>query len=741
MLRPKRFRPIALVALLLCLSGPPLLAQETATGDGRDPVSLNFANAEIESVIKAIGKISGHNFLIDPRVKGTLNIVTNTPVPRHMTYDILLSALRLQGYTAIEGAGVTKIVPETDAKLHAVPVTKGSKRHGGEQMVTQVFTLKYESAAQMLNVVRPLVAPNNTVNAFPANNSLVITDYADNIARISRIIDSVDVPQNGVMVVELKHAAAADIAESVTKLMGGGTGNSTQSASANSTGGGDATQVLTIVPEPRTNSVLVRADNPAKLMSVRKLIDSLDRPGAGGNIHVVYLRNADATQVAQTLNGILTGQSSDTSASSNTGLSSTDSKSTSGTNNSTSSSTSTRSTSSTSMNNTTRLGSSNNKGTGNTKTAQSGPVQADTASNALIITAPDAVYNNIRHIIEQLDRRRAQIYVEALIAEISNERASSIGIQWNANKGNVTAGTNFGTTGNILSAISASASGGITTTLGQGLNILATGGTMTIPINGTNYTVANLGFLAQFLETDDKTNILSTPNLITLDNEEARIIVGQNVPMPSGTYTNTGSTTSSLNPFTTYERQDVGLTLQIKPKITEGGLVQMQIYQEASSLVESTMTSASGPTTNKRSIESSVIVDDGSIIALGGLVQDSYSGSVDKVPYLGDIPVLGQLFRYDNRSRKKTNLVVFLRPIILRDSKDNARITNPRYDYVVGQQRQVAAPRDLMPRENLPAELPPFGAPPPAVPYAPTPAEREAAEGIPTNRTPEPIIP
>ncbi len=715
------------LALAITLALPQLAwAQSSSPSveEHANNVSLNFANADIESVIKAIGKISGHNFLIDPRVKGTLNIVTNTPVPRKMTYDILLSALRLQGFTAVEGQGITKIVPETDARLHATPVSKDTKPKGGEQLVTQVFTLKYEPATQMLNVIRPLIAPNNTINAFPGNNSLVITDYADNIARISRVIDSIDVPQNGMITVALRYAAAADVAETITKLMGNGSGSPGSMASSQ----GDSTQMLNVVADARSNSVLIRAENPAKLMAVRKLIESIDRPGAGGNIHVVYLKNADATLVAQTLNNILAGQGDGTTGQGNK-LSNTDNKSAQNSN-------STNKTNSSSNNSTPRLANNNNNAN---QKSSSGPVQADPGSNALIITAPDAIYNNLRHVIDQLDRRRAQIFVEALIVEITDDRASNIGIQWNANKGNVVGGTNFSPTGqgNILSAISSTGA-----SVGKGLNLLVGGGTLTLG----GQQITTLGFLANFLESDNRANILSTPNIITLDNEEARIVVGQTVPMKTGSYSTTSGTT--VSPFNTYERQDVGLTLQVKPKITEGGLVHMQIYQEASSVVENSSSSSTsatavgndaGPTTNKRAIESSVLVDDGSIIALGGLVQDKYSGNVEKVPYLGDIPVLGQLFRYDNRSRTKTNLVVFLRPVILRTAEDNARITNPRYDYVIGQQRQSAQPRDLMPKEKLPPELPDFGAPPPALPesktpksaYTLTPAEQNSEQGVP----------
>lgn len=675
----KRLSALLLAATLAL----PVAAQPANDGD---KVSLNFTNAEIESVIKAIGKITGRNFLIDPRVKGNLNIVTNTPVAKALTYDILLSALRLQGYTAVESSGVTKIIPEADAKLHAVPVASGRGRNHGAGIVTQVFTLQNESAAQMVPVIRPLISPNNTVSAYPANNALVVTDYADNVERIARIIASVDVPQGDLQVIELKHAAAADIASTLSKLLTGGNRGVTPGTAA------DPGNDVSIVPDARTNALLVRASSPSRLSAVRQLVASLDRPGAGGNIHVVYLKNAEATRVAETLRAVLSGDTSTPTVDSSKPLSAS-----------------------------TGIGGISGSSTGGASTGTpaatsgGGLIQADPLSNALIITAPEAIYNNLRHVIEQLDRRRAQVYVEALIAEITAERAAEWGIQWQSantptgsGKTTVFGGTNFGskTGGSNILGVSADP-----TSVGGGLNFLVGSGTLTLP-NGTE--ILNLSVLARFLETDAKTNILSTPNLVTLDNEEAKIVIGRNLPFITGQYTNTGGGTTPANPFQTIERQDVGLTLKIKPQITEGGVVRLQIYQEASSVVGSI--DNAGPITNKRSIESTVLIDDGAIIALGGLVEDSYESGEEKVPLLGDIPLAGNLFRYDSRKRTKTNLVVFLRPVILRSKESYSGITNSRYDYVIGQQRGIVGDDTLLKHERTAPELPPIDSPAPAVP-------------------------
>lgn len=693
------------------LALPPAVAvaAETDSRSSAEPVSLNFVNADIGAVIQAISKISGRNFIVDPRVKGTLNIVTARPVARNLTYSILLSALRLQGYTAIEGQGVTKIVPEADAKLHAVPVGKGQGAGGGDRLTTQVFSLKHESAAQLVPIIRPLVSPNNTVTAYPGNNSLVVTDYAENIGRIAQIVESIDVPQTGLRVMTLQHASALDLAQTINRLM-----NDTGAAGvAGATGGvaGDASQRVSVTGDPRTNSLLVRSDNPSKLNAVRQLVANLDQPGASGNIHVVYLKNAEATKVAQTLRAVVTGETGGTSGSSQNNFGSTNSNSSTGSNFGSSNTTGSQ-TSTTGFGNTPSF---SNSSTNTSGTTGNGFIQADPMSNALIITAPEAIYNNLRKVIDQLDRRRAQVYVEALITEVSTEKAAEIGIQWQAGKvGNTTAygGTSFNSSGNnILNLAATLASSSSTTLPGNGLNLLLGGGT--VSVGGRE--IANLNMLARFLESDTKANILSTPNLVTLDNEEAKIVVGRNVPFVTGTYTTTS--TGASNPFTTVERKDVGLTLKVKPQISEGGTVRLQIYQEASAVIESTATSTTGPSTTKRSIESTVLVDDGAVIALGGLVEDSYSGGVEKVPVLGDIPYLGQFFRYDSRKRGKTNLIVFLRPVILRDAAAIQGISADRYNYIIGQQRDLDDPRNLMRREPNPPLLPPPGSPPPTVPY------------------------
>jgi general secretion pathway protein D len=433
------------------------------------------------------------------------------------------------------------------------------------------------------------------------------------------------------------------------------------------------------VPDARTNSIVVRSENPERIARVEAIVKQLDVPtGAGGNIHVIYLKNAEATRVAQTLRSILSGEASVGPVAVSPPLAG-------GTG--------------------TAPGAPPPLLQASAVSTSGGGIVADPASNAVIITAPDAVVAHLKAVIEKLDVRRAQVFVEALIVELTADRAAEFGIQWQSLNGltgtesQAFGGTNFGARGGGTNIIGVSAAPAL---VGSGLNIGVVRGQITLP--GGIGTVANIGALARALATDTNANILSTPTLLTLDNEEAKIVIGQNLPFITGQYAQTGSATT-VTPFQTIERKDVGLTLRIKPQISQGGAVRLQIFQEVSSVQEQTLNPA-GPTTNKRAIESTVIVDDGQIVALGGLMQDSTTATVEKVPLLGDIPLIGSLFRYDTRKQTKTNLMVFLRPVVMRDSAAYQGVTTERYRQLLGEQEKSQLPPNLvlpaMPRPLLP---------------------------------------
>ena len=639
-------------------------------------VTLNFVNADIDAVVKAVGEITGRNFVVDPRVKGTINIVSAQPVPKSLVYPTLLSALRMQGFAAVEGDGVVKIVPEAEAKTEGVPVQHATVNAGGDRIVTQVIALRYESAAQLVTVLRPLVSPNNAISAYTPNNAIIITDYADNIKRIDRIVASLDQPPSGAPVlVAVKHASALDLAALVNRAL---------TENAQVPGTPVEPQRVALVADPRSNSILVRADTAARAARVRELIEQLDTPSrVGGNVYIVYLKNADAAQVAETLRGLYGGEHQTSSTLPFT---------------TTTSMPTTAAPGGVATTTTTSLGASAQATSPLSRTAASSQstafqaggamIQADAASNALVIMAPEPVYNNLRAVIERLDTRRSQVFVEALIVEITSEKAAEFGIQWQvltgagrkSNNLQGIGGTNFGARGSGQNIIDASINLG---SLGNGLNLGIINGTISIPGLGV---ISNLGLLIRALEDDNDANILSTPTLLTLDNEEARIIVGENRPFITGQYATTGST-STVQPFQTIERRDVGLVLRVKPQITEGGSVRLGLYEEVSRVEND---SAAGPILSKRALESSVVVDDQQIVVLGGLMQDSLTNNAQKIPGAGDVPVLGSLFRYDNHDRTKTNLMIFLKPTIVKGSSGGHELTSERYDYLRGQQIETA---------------------------------------------------
>jgi len=627
---------------------------------GPDLVTLNFVNADIEGVVKAVSEITGKNFVLDPRVKGTVNIVSAKPMSRALVYQVFLSAIRLQGFTAVEERGMVMIVPEADAKVHRSPTLGPQERPraGGDTIQTQVFKLQHESAAQIVAVLRPLITPNNSITAYQNNNTLVVTDYASNLQRIDKIIASIDRPHDSdSIIIPLLHASALDVAQTVNRLL------------AEPTQATDPTHRFTVAADARSNSVLARASDPSRLSRVRQLVAMLDSPtSAGGNIHVIYLKNAQAVKMAEILRAMHTGESAPSRPAATPP--------------------------------TVPLGQAQTPAPAQSASLAPGIIQADAATNSIIIIAPDAIYNNLRAAVEKLDVRRAQVYVEALIAEVTAEKAAEFGIQWQSLGGLGRAGTEaFGGT-NFSGTAAASTNiiglSGNPITAGRGLNIGVVKGTITLP-GGAQ--ILNLGVLVRALEADSNANILSTPTLLTLDNEEAKIVIGKNVPFVTGQYAVTAAATTPT-PFQTIERKDVGLTLRIKPQISEGGAVRMQIFQEVSSVT--TDPNVQGLVTNKRSVESAVLVDDGQIVVIGGLIQDSVTDGLEKVPGLGDLPLIGGLFKYNTRSRSKTNLMVFLRPTLLRSAERADALTSDRYDYILGEQLKA---------KPAPSVLPDFGSP------------------------------
>lgn len=671
-------------------SRPAVTETTAAIPDSGERTMLNFVDADLQGVVRALARFTGRNFVVDPRVKGQLSLVSEAPVSPAVAYSMLLSALRMQGFAVVEVGGVSRVVPEADAKLLGGSVVGGSASARSGELATRVFPLRYENAASLVPVLRPMVSPNNPVNAHVGNNTLVITDYVENLDRIAEVIERVDTPSAiSTDVIPIRYGVALDVAALALQLLEGKSS--------------EGTQQIAVVADPRSNAVLVRATSPERLKLARDLIERIDSPESrAGNLHVVYLRNAQATHLAEVLRGALSGQSGGNGSNSASGTGG-NSNSLGGGN----------------LQSGGGLGGASNATRGNTRgsmtggnngipgssgaalagsmqtsASSSGPgemqsvafsaggatVQADPTTNTLIISAPPPLYRSLREVIDLLDQRRAQVLVESLIVEVNAEDAAEFGIQWMLGSDSISGGKNAFIGGANLggTGVGANLSQGTTSidALGQGLSLGMVKGT----VNVLGKELLNLGVLARAMQKRGGVNILSTPNLMTLDNEVASIVVGRTVPFVTGSYTTTGDGAS--NPFQTVQREDVGLTLRIRPQISEGGTVKLSLYQEVSSIDPTATTSPSAIVTRKRALETNVLVDDGQIIVLGGLLEDEVTNTTNSVPLLGDIPVLGQLFRYDARSRTKTNLMVFLRPHIVRNAQDGASVTLDRYSYM-----------------------------------------------------------
>ncbi|CAB3707117.1 Secretin GspD 2 [Achromobacter insuavis] len=694
-------------------------------------VSLNFVDTDIPAVLRALSLFTKRNFLVDPRVKGKLTLVSDRPVDSAQALSMLTGALRLQGFAIVDVDGVTRVVPEADAKLQGsavvgdprpapaaggagkapVPVADFARGRSGNsgEMLTRVFPLKYENAANLVPVLRPMVPPNNPINAYPGNNTLVVTDYADNLDRIAAVIARIDVPSSiDTDVVPVRSGIASDIAILASQLL------DTQSS--------DPTQRIAVVADPRSNSVLIRAGSPARTRLARDLITKLDaQQNRAGNLHVVYMRNAQATRIAEVLGGLLTGQANSAPGAGPTA----------GTGSPLGQGGGSRPPQASASNGNTGLGMSSNaaNSSGNAKGGLSGDqdriarddsgnqavsysaggatIQADPATNSLIIAAPEPLYRSLREVIDQLDQRRAQVLVESLIVEVSEQAAAEFGIQWMTGAGNINGGGTSFIGGTNLGGSGLSGKGPTSIdALGGGLSLGVVKGTVDVLGNK----VINLGVLARAMQNSGEANILSTPNLLTLDNQSASILVGKTVPFVTGQYVTNGG--NNNNPFQTIQREDVGLKLNIRPQISEGGAVKLDIYQEVSSIDESSSSATTGIVTNKRAIDTSVLIDDGQIIVLGGLLEENVTLTSNNVPGLSSIPVLGSLFKYDSRKRTKTNLMVFLRPYVVRDARQSASVTMDRYDYMRRAQGN-AQPGDhwLLPNMQAPM-LPPSGSAP-----------------------------
>jgi len=657
-------------------------------------INLSFNNADVEAVIATVARATNRSIVVDPKVRGKISLNSSQALTPDQAIDSLSTALRMNGFALVNTAGGYRVVTEADAKLQSSQTYTSTTGVTGDQIITRVFQLNFESAANVVAIIRPLVSPNNTINALPGNNSILVTDYASNIGRIEKIIQSVDNPTSTrVETIALKNAQASKVASLVNRAL-----------ETSVPQGSDPMSKPTILADPRTNSLIIRGGNAERLAQIRRLAAQLDASKNVGNIYVVPLKNAEAAKLAITLRALVAADNSSTDPTNinpqgNANL-----------NAQIPNQGAINPMTAVGMNSANPLGGAPSAAASSALTSSSAPstggvIQADPNTNSLIITATEPVYKDLLKVIEQLDRRRAQVYIESMIVELTAANAAELGVQWQAlNSSNTAyAGTNFngpassgntnifGSSATVNSILGTAAAGAAVSPLGLGLNI----GSI------TNFG-SNLAFssLLRAVSTISGANVLSTPNLMTLDNEEARIIVGQNIPIVTGSYAQTGST-ATVTPFQTYTRQDVGLTLRVRPQVSENGTVKLQIFQEVSSIQD--VSSTTGIILNKRNVESNVIVEDGQIIVLGGLIGDNYTDGSSKIPLLGDIPLIGGLFRYDNKSRTRTNLMVFIRPSVLRNNDQNNIFSNNKLDDLEEKRKTFVQAPLLLKKENLTA--------------------------------------
>ena len=626
-----RMQRLFFVLALALLASMPVMAQENgAAGEqgvteanGEETWTVNLKDADIRALVDQVSDITGYSFVVDPRVKGKVTVVSETPMNEQEVYDLFLSVLHVHGFTAIPGEDAIKVIQQSDAKQTAEDITRFMDVPS-EQLMTRVIHVENVSAMQLVPILRPMVASYGHLAGVSAANALIISDHQANIQRMERLIDDLDKPTDSeVEVVQLEEAYVGDMVELLEEL-----GPDQLSGRA----GSDDSRSASVVADERSNRIILRGTSTFR-EKVRELIEKLDTPGTSrGTTKVLRLSHADATELSEMLSELM-GEITEGEGGSQ-------------------------------------------QGGGETNVS----VHANEGLNALIVRAEPQLMNEIEFIVDQLDVRRAQVLIEAAIVEISNEAGQNLGVQWatgdeSGDSTTPVAGTNFENVGvslnGILNQLLGDSGGGN----GSG-SAIGLGSGLTIGAGERDEGGITWGVLIQALSTSSKANLLSTPSIITLDNEESEIIVGQNVPFRTGQSTSTGDGLN--NPFTTIERKDIGLTLNVKPSISADDVVKLAVEQTTEDIGQS-LESAADLITEKREIKTTVLADDEETIVLGGLIREDYRVTQSKVPLLGDIPLLGALFRSETTERQKRNLIVFLRPTILREEGETDEVARAQF--------------------------------------------------------------
>jgi general secretion pathway protein D len=689
-MKPMNVRRLPILALsaMLMVAGN-AYAQQGAM------ITPNYKDADLGQVIEAVSQVTGKNFIVDPRVRAQVTMLSSTPMSPAAFYQAFLAILQVHGFVAVPSGQVIKILPDANARQLPANDLPNTVSATSDEIVTQVVQVRNVSAAQLVPILRPLIPQYGHLAAYPSSNMLIIADRASNVNRLVRIIDRID--QSGdadIEVIRLEHASSADIVRVLNSLT--------------AAQGAEAASGAKIVADDRTNSVLLSGEASQRLR-MRALIAHLDTPlESGGDTQVRYLRYADAEKIAAKLKE----QAQGTAAA---------------------------------------VAGGGQAAAATAASDRSIMIWAEPETNALIITAPPKVMTSLMQVVDKLDIRRAQVIIEAMLVEVSRDASRDLGVNWivDGSSSNFLVGLfNQPVAGVSLADIAAGYNQIVNPTTGTTTtptSVPAPGG-FTLGLGRKQDTGTNFAAILRALSSNGDTNVVSMPSVITLDNEEAEIKVAQEVPFVTGQYTNTGTTTNgAVNPFQTIQREEVGNILKITPQITDEDTILLKIAQESSGIAAAaSQVSSNDLVTNKRTITTRVLVDDGGMIVLGGLIEDRLTESESKVPLLGSIPLLGELFRTRSTQKTKTNLMVFIRPRIIRTAEQAAIETNSKYNFIRDLQNgRNDGKVSLMPGERQPSlpELQADPLPPPAPETTPTTTEPEVEPGTEPARPPVTPVP